>query len=96
MNQNDTYGQPKKASGIALAFTGTAAASAAISSCSCVRLLTTSDCFIEITELGTLATTAGMYLPAYQAEYLYIPPNGKVSAIQVSAAGTLYITPFIS
>jgi hypothetical protein len=67
-----------------------------IPTCSCVRLLTTSDCFIEITELGTLATTTGMYLPAFQAEYLYIPPNGKVSAIQVSAAGTLYITPFIS
>jgi hypothetical protein len=28
MNQNDTYGQPKPASGIAVAFTGTAEVSA--------------------------------------------------------------------
>jgi hypothetical protein len=37
-----------------------------------------------------------MYVPAFQAEYLYIPPSGFVSAIQVASGGNLYIMPFIS
>jgi len=96
MNQNDTYGQPKPLAGITLAYTGTAAVSSAIPTCSCVRILSTTDCFVEISSTGTLATTASMYVPAFQAEYLYIPPSGFVSAIQVASGGTLYIMPFIS
>lgn len=55
-----------------------------------VRVLVTTDAFI--TTDGTVATTAGTYLPALSAEYFAVTPGQKVSAIQVSAAGTLYVT----
>lgn len=96
MNQNDTYGQPKPLSGITVAYTATAGTSAAIPDCSCVRLVATTACFVEISADGTAATTSSMYLPPSQPEYLYIPPNGKVSAIRAVSDGSLYVTPFIS
>lgn len=55
-----------------------------------VRVLVTTDAFI--TTDGSTATTAGTYLPGLAAEYFTVSPGQKVSAIQVSANGTLYVT----
>lgn len=55
-----------------------------------VRVLCTTDAFI--TTDGSTATTAGTYLPGLAAEYFTITPGQKVSAIQVSSSGTLYVT----
>ena len=51
--------------------------------------------FIEISTAGTAAVAdTGLYLAALVPEYFSCPPSAKVSAIQVSAGGTLYVTPF--
>lgn len=56
-----------------------------------VRVLTTTDAFITIGNSPT-ATTADVYMPALSAEYFTITPGQKVSAVQVSANGTLHVT----
>ena len=56
-----------------------------------VRVLVTTDAYIKIDKSPT-ATTADVYLPALQAEYFTLTPGMKVSAIQVSAGGTLHVT----
>ena len=58
-----------------------------------VRVVTTTDAFI--TTDGTTATAAGAYLPALAVEYFTVSPGQKVSAIQVSAGGTLYVTEIV-
>jgi len=58
-----------------------------------VRVVTTTDAFI--TTDGTTATSAGAYLPALAVEYFTVSPGQKISAIQVSAAGTLYVTEIV-
>jgi hypothetical protein len=55
-----------------------------------VRVLVTTDAFI--TTDGSTATSSGTYLPGLAAEYFTVTPGQKVSAIQVSAGGTLYVT----
>src|SRR5690242_2397770 len=58
-----------------------------------VRVYTTSDAFIRISADGSAATTSDMPLPGGTAEYFQITGNiGKVSAVQISASGTLYVT----
>lgn len=59
-----------------------------------VRVVSTTDCFIKIDNSPT-ATTSDSYLPGLSAEYFTITPGQKVSAIQVAAAGTLYVTEII-
>ena len=82
------------AGGQALSYTGTAGVSNAVAaSANFVRLVSTTDCFIEISRNGTAAVAnTGAFLPAYLPEYFECPSSGKVSAIQASAAGTLYIS----
>lgn len=58
-----------------------------------VRVLVTSDAFI--TTDGTTATTSGTFMPAMTAEYFTVTPGQKVSAIQSTAAGTLYVTEIV-
>jgi hypothetical protein len=55
-----------------------------------VRVVVTTDSFI--TTDGSTATSAGTYLPGLAAEYFTVSPGQKVSAIQVTTAGTLYVT----
>lgn len=102
MIPSQTFGSPVPASSVNVAYTGTAGVTAVVNpitspgslALSAIRVLVTSDAFVEITAAGTAATAAtGMYMFAGIPEYFSIPPNGKVSAIQVSAAGTLYVTP---
>ena len=55
------------------------------------RIATTSASYIKIGVAPT-ATTSDVYMPADAAEYLTVAPGEKVSAIQVSGAGTLHVT----
>ena len=62
--------------------------------CTVVRLLATSACYVTISNTGNVvtATTAnGFYLPATTPEYVRVNVGDKISAIQVSASGTLNV-----
>lgn len=98
MTPHDTIGQPLAAATINVAYTGTAGTTAALgANVAVIRLLATTDCFVEISVAGTAAlATTGLYLPALVPEYFVCPPSTKVSAIQSSAGGTIYVTPFDS
>lgn len=97
MLANQTMGKPMPAASSAVTYTGTAGVSAAMpNGATAVRLIATTDCFVEITVAGTAAVAnTGMYLPALTPEYFPITDNAKVSAIQVAVAGTIYITPMV-
>jgi hypothetical protein len=56
-----------------------------------VRVVTTTDAFILIGDSPT-ATTSDMPTFAGLPEYFTITPGQKVSAIQSSAGGSLYVT----
>jgi hypothetical protein len=56
-----------------------------------VRVVTTSAAYIKIGSSPT-ATTSDVYLPADWSEVFRISPGEKVSAVQVSAGGTLHVT----
>lgn len=96
MTPNMTYGSPMPGKSLTVAYTGTAGTTAAVdSNATAVRVMATTDCFIEITVAGTAAVAnTGLYLPAYIPEYFACPANAKVSAIQVASGGNLYVTPF--
>ena len=95
MNTSDTMGTPMPASAVKVAYTGTAGTTAALpSGTRTVRVVSTTDCFIEIGTAPTAVADTGLYLVAGVPEYFGCPASGKVSAIQVSAGGTIYATPF--
>lgn len=56
-----------------------------------VRVVTTSAAYIKISESPT-ATSSDVYMPADAPEYFTVNPGQKVSAIRVSADGTLHVT----
>jgi hypothetical protein len=56
-----------------------------------VRVVVTSAAYIKIDKSPT-ATTADVYMAADAPEYFSIRPGMKVSAVQVSAGGTLHVT----
>lgn len=94
MDEKYTFGRPIPAGSKKVAYTGTAGTTAALSVlANTVRCVSTTDCFIEIGVNPTAVADTGCYLPALTPEYFAIPEGGKVSAIQVSAGGTLYVTP---
>jgi hypothetical protein len=75
-----------------VAFTGTSAQSTAVAtSTRIVRLVSTQPCFVAIGSDPT-ATTSSVYLPANVVQYVSIVGGHKVAAIQVSTAGSLYVT----
>ena len=59
-----------------------------------VRVVVTTAAFIKIDNAPT-ATTSDTYLPDDSPEYFTITPGQKVSAIQLSAGGTLYVTEIV-
>lgn len=96
MDPSKTYGRPHPGGSDAVAYTGTAAASAAMpANAVAVRVVSTTDCFIEIGPDPTAVAESGLFLPAGVPEYFECSPNAKVSAIQATAGGTLYVTPFV-
>lgn len=96
MDIMQTVGGPIAASGLTVAYTGTAGTTGALPAATkVVRVVSTTDCFIEVTLAGTAAVAnTGLYLPAFAPEYFIAGAKFKVSAIQVSAAGSIYVTAF--
>jgi len=94
MKPEYTIGSPIVGGGVTVAYTGTAGTTAAISAGAvALRVVSTTDCFIEISVAGTAAVaTTGLYLPAFSPEYFSCPPSAKVSAIQVATAGSIYVS----
>lgn len=74
-------------------YTGTAGTitNAVAAGVSVVRIVVTSDAFIKIGTSPT-ATANDIFIPANVPEYFGIKTGEKVSAIQSSAGGTLYVT----
>lgn len=79
-----------------VAYTGTAGtiSNAVGSGCRKVRVLCTTAAYIVIGSSPT-ATTSDVYVPATVPEYFLISPGEKVSAVQVSAGGTLHVTEIV-
>jgi hypothetical protein len=59
-----------------------------------VRVLVTTDAFVT-TDGTTPSANSGAYIPALSPEYLTVTPGQHVSAVQVSASGTLYVTELV-
>lgn len=75
-----------------VAYTGTAGKiSNAVGNVHVVRVVCTSDAFVNISKAGT-ATTSDVFMPANAIEYFDITPGEKVSAIQSSSGGNLHVT----
>jgi hypothetical protein len=79
-----------------VAYTGTAGtiANAIGAGCYKVRVVVTSAAYIKIAVSPT-ATTSDVYIPADAPEYFTCSPGEKVSAVQVSAGGTLHVTEIV-
>lgn len=94
MQPNLTYGAPASGASVTANYSATSGQTTSILGANAVRLVSTTDCFVDI-GLDPVATNSDMFLPAGVPEYFSLPPGGKVSAIQVSAAGTIYATPIV-
>lgn len=58
-----------------------------------VRVVVTTDAFVLNVDTGSTVTAAtGAYLPALIPEYFTVTPGQKMSAIQVSSGGTMYVS----
>ena len=57
-----------------------------------VRLVSTVDCYIA-NGAAPVATNASMFLPASKPEIFVLALTDKIAVLQVSGAGTLFITP---
>lgn len=79
-----------------VAYTGTAGTitNAVGSQTRLVKITLTTAGFVAIGQAPT-ATTSDMYMPAAVPDYYVIAPGEKVSAIQASAGGTMYVTEMI-
>ena len=55
------------------------------------RVVVTSAAYIKI-GVSPTATTSDVYIAADAPEYFSVMPGEKVSAVQVSAGGTLHVT----
>ncbi len=96
MDIMQTVGAPIPAASVTVAYTAVAGTTAALhANTRVVRVVSTTDCFIEVTLAGTAAVAnTGLYLPAFTPEYFIAGSKFKVSAIRVSADGSIYVTPF--
>lgn len=99
MDTRQTYGRPRAGASVKVAYTDTAGTTAALpANTEVVRVLSTTDCFIEIGTAPTAVADTGMYMVAFQPEYFECKTNSalgiKVSAIRSTASGSLYVTPF--
>ena len=97
MSPSDSLGTPIQASGLTVAYTGTAGTTARLpQETNWVRVVATTDCWIEILpgNIPVAASNTGMYMVAFVPEYFACPSGGRVSAVQVSTAGSIYVTAF--
>ena len=98
MKSLQTVGSPVPGASVTVAYTGTAGTTEAVGGTSLVddniiRIVATTDCFIEIGLAPTAVANTGMYLCALVPEYFSCPASSKVSAIQVASGGSIYVTP---
>lgn len=96
MNQEQTFGRPIAGQSQKVTYTGTHGpiANALPQGTRAVQLVATTDCFIQIAITPVAVADADCYLPALTPMYFYAKAGEKVSAVQVSSGGTLYVTPF--
>ena len=77
-------------------YTGTAGVTATFRPAKAVLVWTTSDAYVKVGE-GVTATTADLPIPAYTPVMLAVPQGTnaawRVSAIQISAGGSVYAKP---
>lgn len=59
-----------------------------------VRIVVTTAAYIKIGASPT-ATTSDVYMPADSPEYFTVNPGESISAIRVSASGTLHVTEIV-
>jgi hypothetical protein len=59
-----------------------------------VRVVVTSAAYVKVGDSPT-ATSSDVYMAADAPEYFSCTPGQKVSAIQVSAGGTLHVTEIV-
>jgi len=84
------------ANGQVVAIAGTSAASAIFDATNdrIVEACSSTDCWITIAASPTAAVAAGStFLAAGSLRYIYVPANGKVAAIQSTAAGSIALIP---
>ncbi len=92
---NQTYGRPITGESVKVAYTGTAGTTTAMPvGTNCVRLVSTTDCFIRIEPNPTAVADDDLYLVSGIPEYFEAHEGDKVSAVQVASGGTIYVTPF--
>lgn len=61
-----------------------------------VRVVCTTDAFVlNVDGAGVVTAATGAYLPAFSVEYFTVTPGQKVSAIQVTAGGTMYVSEIV-
>lgn len=79
-------------------YTGTAGNTGTFSPASAVLVWTTSDAYVKVGE-GVTATTSDLPIPAYTPVMLAVPAGTgaawRVSAIQISAGGSVYAKPIV-
>jgi len=87
-------GTAKWATHQSVAYTGTAGtiANGVSTGVYKVRIVVTTAAYIKVSSAGTAATSSDVYMAADSPEYVTVYPGQKVSAIQVSASGTLHVT----
>lgn len=56
-----------------------------------VRVVSTTDCFIEFLKTP-VATTSDTFLPALSVEYFTVTQGQKLSAIRSSSDGSIFVT----
>src|SRR5690242_6135195 len=74
-----------------VAYTAVAGTIATAIRSSIVRVVCTSQAFVAVGPNPT-ATTSDVYFPTDAVEYFHLNPGDKVSAIQLTAGGTLHVT----
>ncbi len=82
---------PAGATTVTVSIGGSHAESAAIPAPDLVRIVATSACYADFGP-APVADATKMYLPAGVPEYFHWNSGDKVSALQVSGGGTLYVT----
>lgn len=87
------WGTARWATHQSAAFTGTAGTTTNAVSLGTkkVRIIVTSAAYVKV-GVSPTATTSDVYMPADSAEYVTVSSGEKVSAVQVSAGGTLHVT----
>lgn len=90
------YGTGRQSTTQSASYTGTAGtiSNGVGAQCYRARVMVTTDAFVSIGDSPT-ATSGDMYVVAFMPEYFTVTPGQKVSAINVSASGTLYVTEIV-